>query len=235
MSKSNQKNSALETAARAFSSSGCQEAKEKAVQAGKDLVHYYAGLYSRGQLDEDLLQAGYLGFLKALERFDPDRAVMFSTFATHYIIGEIRHELRARGPFKIPEWVNSLQADVLKATSELAQENGTMPTLKEVAQRINVEEKGIVEAMQAGCVSLDEVDLSRVKSLRYESFKLPIEDKITLQMSIEKMDELQQKVIKLIFFEGLTQEEVAKKLGLNQRKVSRLMNKGLKEMYAYVV
>lgn len=235
MSKSNQKNSALETAARSFSSSGCQEAKERAVQAGEDLVRYYAGLYSRGQLDEDLLQAGYLGFLKSLKHFDPDRAVMFSTFATHYIIGEIRHELRARAPFKVPEWLKSLQADVLKATSELAQKNGTMPNLKEIAHRINVEEKGIMQAMQVGCVSLEEIDLSRVKSLRCESFNLPIEDRITLQMSIEKMDELQQKVIKLIFFEGLTQEEVAKILGLNQRKVSRLMNKGLKEIYAYVV
>jgi RNA polymerase sigma-B factor len=88
--------------------------------------------------------------------------------------------------------------------------------------------------MQAGCVSLDEIDLSKVKNLRYESFKLPIEDVITVQMSIEKMDQLQQQVIKLIYYEGLTQEETAERLGLNQRKVSRLMNKGLNDMRTYV-
>jgi len=88
--------------------------------------------------------------------------------------------------------------------------------------------------MQAGCVSLDEIDLSKVKSLRYESFKLPIEDVITVQMSMEKIDDLQKKVITMIYYEGLTQEETAKRLGLNQRKVSRLLNKGLNNMRAYV-
>jgi len=109
-----------------------------------------------------------------------------------------------------------------------------MPTLKEIARKVNVNEEGIVEAMQAGCVSLDELDLTKVRHIRYESFKLPIEDKIAVQMSIEKMDQLQQQVIKLIYYEGLTQEETAKRLGLNQRKVSRLMNKGLNDMRAYV-
>jgi RNA polymerase sigma factor (sigma-70 family) len=139
-----------------------------------------------------------------------------------------------QGPFKVPDWLKSIQSKVLSATEELAQKNGAMPSLAEIARKANVTEEGIVEAMQAGCVSLDEIDLSKVRSLRYESFKLPIEDVITVQMSLEKMDQLQQQVIKLIYYEGLTQEETAKRLGLNQRKVSRLMNKGLSDMRAYV-
>jgi RNA polymerase sigma factor (sigma-70 family) len=130
--------------------------------------------------------------------------------------------------------MKGLQAKIISATEELAQKNSTMPTLKEIARMVNVNEEGIVEAMQAGCVSLDELDLTKVRHIRYESFKLPIEDKIAVQMSIERMDQLQQQVIKLIYYEGLTQEETAKRLGLNQRKVSRLMNKGLNDMRAYV-
>lgn len=227
-------NYVLETAVEKYLSSPGHAEKEAVVKAGESLVNYYVGLYSFGKIDEDLKQAGFEGLLKALKRFDPTRGIQFSTYAVHCIIGEIRHDLRMQGPFKVPDWLKSIQAKVLTATEELAQKNGVMPSLAEIARKANVTEEGIVEAMQAGCVSLDEVDLSKVRSLRYESFKLPIEDVITVQMSLEKMDQLQQQVIKLIYYEGLTQKETAKRLGLNQRKVSRLMNKGLSDMRAYV-
>jgi len=232
--KRNKKNNALEIAARNYCHSGSETAKNEVVKAGEALVHYYAGLYSPGRSDEDLAQVGYEGLLKALRRFDPEKGVKFSTYASHCIIGEIRHELRNRGAFKVPEGLRTLQSRVIKATEELAQKNETMPTLSEIARVVNVSEDGIVEAMQAGCVSLDEIDLSKVRHLRYESFKLPIEDKLTMQMSLEKMDEMQRKVIKHIFFEGLTQQQTAERLGINQRKVSRLMHKGLKEMRAQI-
>ncbi len=228
--KSTGKNEALEEAVREFFESGSEEAKESVIKAAAALVNYYAGLYSPGETDEDLRQVGYEGLLKALKRFEPAKGVMFSTYAVHCIIGEIRHELRNLRTFKVPEWLQSLQSQVLKITEELAQENGYMPTLSEIAKKANVAEEGIIEAMQVGCVSLDEIDLSRLRSLRYESFKLPLEDVVTLKMSLERMDGLQKKVITMIYYEGMTQEQVAQRLGLNQRKVSRLLNSGLKEM-----
>jgi RNA polymerase sigma-B factor len=233
--KACRQNEALETAVLSYLDTGSPEEKEAVVKAGEALVNYYAGIYSPGRTDEDLRQAGYEGLLKALKRYNPQRGVMFSTFATHCIIGEIRHDLRLRGPFKVPDWLKSLQGRVLDATEELAQKNGCMPTLAEIARKVNVAEEGIVEAMQAGCVSFDEVDITKVKNLRYENFKLPIEDKITVQMSLEKIDDVQKKVITLIYYEGLTQEQAAKELGINQRKVSRILGRGLNEMRAYVV
>lgn len=227
---SSEKNSNLELAVRDYLDSGSLEDKERVVRAGEALVNHFASLYSQGRIDEDLRQAGYEGLLKALERFKTDRGTTFSTYATHCIIGEIRHDLRDNGPFKVPEVLKNLQLRIVQATEEMAQLNGTMPTQKEIAHKVNVTEEGIFEAMQVGCVSLDEIDITRVKSLRYESFKLPIEDKITLEMSLKKIDNLQKKVIYLIYYEGLTQEEVAKQLGLNQRKVSRLLKSGLSEM-----
>ncbi|MDW7728819.1 MAG: sigma-70 family RNA polymerase sigma factor [Bacillota bacterium] len=229
------KNEVLENAVTSYIQTKSELDKQFVVEAGEALVSYYASLYSPGKTDEDLRQAGYEGLLKALKRFKPELNVTFSTYASHCIIGEIRHELRDRGTFKIPEWMKGLQSKIINATEEMAQKNGSMPTLKEIAHRVNVAEEGIIEAMQAGCVSLDEIDLSKVKHLRYESFKLPIEDRIAVQMSIEKMDQLQQQVVKLIYYEGLTQEETAKRLGLNQRKVSRLLNRSLIDMREYVM
>ncbi len=225
---------ALETAVQIYLKTKSREDKAKVIKAGETLINYYAGLYSYGKMDEDLKQAGYEGILKALKRYDPSRKVMFSTFASYCIIGEIRHELRDRGPFKVPEWMNALQKKIVNATEEMAQQKGAMPTLKEIARRVNVNEAGIVEAMQIGCVSLDQVDLTKVRSLHYESFKLPIEDKIVMQMSLEKMDKRQRQVIKLIFFDGLTQEKAAERLGINQRQVSRIMHRGLVEMRDFV-
>ncbi len=227
-------NNALEKAVLRYLQEGSQEARAAVVREGELLISYCARLYSHEKPDEDLKQAAYEGILKALRRYDPDRKVKFSTFAVHCMIGEIRHELRDRGPFKVPEWLQNLQVAIIKATEDLAQLNAAMPSLVEITQKINVSEEGIVEAMQAGVVSLDEVDLTKVKSLRYESFKLPIEDRIAVQMSLEKMDLLQQKVIKMIYYEGLTQEQAAKRLGINQRKVSRLLNRCLSEMRVHM-
>ena len=227
---SKKQNEILERAAMDYFKSGSQKAKESVTKAGEALVFYYATLYSPGKVDEDLKQAGFEGLLKALNRFDPNQGNMFSTYASHCIIGEIRHDLRDRGPFKVPEVVKSIQAKVVNATEELAQKNHAMPSLKEIAWKVNISEEGIIEAMQVGCVSLDEVELSKVKHLRYENFKLPIEDRIAVQMSLEKMDKLQKKAIKLVYYEGLTQEQAAKRLGLNQRKVSRLLQRGIEEM-----
>jgi len=228
-------NNILESAVKTYLETNSKESMAAVVGAGEALVNYYAGLYSPGKVDEDLKQAGYEGILKALKRFDPSRKVMFSTFASHCIIGEIRHELRIRAPIKVPDWMKELQKRIINATEELAQKKGSMPTLKEISCRVNVKEEGIIEAMQVGCVSLDEVDLSKVKSLRYESFKLPIEDKIAIQMSLEKMDRRQQQVIKMIFFEGLTQEQAARRLGINQRQVSRIMKRGISEIREHVL
>jgi len=225
----------LEKKVRAYLQSKSAELKKEVVCLSEKLINYYASLYSPGTIDEDLRQAGYEGLLKALKKFDPERGVLFSTYASHCIIGEIRHELRSRAVFKVPDWLRSLQAKIISVTEELAQKNGTMPTLKEIAASINVAEEGIVEAMQAGCVSMEDIDWSKVRRLRYENFKLPIEDVITINMSLEKMDDMQRVIIKMIYFEGLTQEQVAMKLGLNQRKVSRILHRALSDMRAYVL
>jgi RNA polymerase sigma-B factor len=109
------------------------ELKEAVIEAAEPLINHYTSLYSLGSFDEDLKQAGYEGLLKAIKRFDPSRENLFSTYAVHCIIGEIRHELRDRGAYHLPEWMKALQGKIVRATEELYQQKKAKPTLKEIA------------------------------------------------------------------------------------------------------
>ena len=84
--------------------------------------------------------------------------------------------------------------------------------------------------MKGGLISFDELDLSKISNRELESFRLPIEDKLVLAQAINKLNELQKKVLYLLFFRDMTQEQAAARLGINQRKVSRIKAKSLKEM-----
>jgi RNA polymerase sigma-B factor len=175
------------------------EEREKILQVGEEIAGYYAGIYSPGRsLDENLNRAASDGFTAALERFEPSRGVPFSTYATHCIISEIRDELRARNLFRVPKWLIRLQDDVIEATEELARKKSGLPTLKEIAARVNIVEQGIAETMQAGAVPMEEIDLSAIKNMRLETFKMPVEDVITIRKSLDRLSKIQNKVLSLI-------------------------------------
>ena len=188
----------LETAMQVYLENESPESKETVISIGQAMANYYAGIYSPGIIDEDLKHAAGEGFLLALKRFDPSRKVMFTTYATHCIISEIRQELRTRKLFEMPDWLIRLQEDVINATEELSRQSSSMPTLQDIAEKVNIAEKGISEAMQAGSRSLSDIDLSSLKSLRNESFKLPIEDMIAIRKSMDRLNDIQKKVLSLI-------------------------------------
>ena len=187
----------LENAVKDYLETGSQNSREKVISLGQTMASYFANLYSPGSADSGMKRAASTGFLKALKRFDPQRDVHFSTYATHCIISEIREELKNRQLFKVPEWLKKLQDDVVRATEELAKENQMMPTLQEIANKVNVAEKGISEAMQAGTVALDNLNVKSIKSLRHEAFKLPVEDVITIRKSMDRLSDIQLKVLSL--------------------------------------
>ncbi len=190
--------SELEEAVQNYKSSSGEQDKEKVIKIGRELVKYYAGVYSPGVVDKNLRNAASEGYMYALNNYDHSRGVLFSTYATHCIISEIRHELRSRKMFNTPEWLQRIQDEVVRATEELAKDNNPLPTLQDIAEKVNISEEGVVEAMQAGSVSLQDIDLSTLKSLRRETFKMPIEDVITLRKSLDRLSDLQKKVLSLI-------------------------------------
>jgi RNA polymerase sigma-B factor len=188
---------------------------------------------------EDLLQVGYVGMMKAVNGYRLDSEAKFSSYAYSIIEGEIKHYLRDTAIVKRPRWARSLYARVTEATRKLTAELGRPPLIEEVASEVNIAPEGVSELTKLFCdtdvVSLDagkeeEVNVSAIKSLRYETFSLPVEDRILLDQAIESLTELQRKVIYLFFYKDLCQTEIGRKLGLSQRKTSRTVASAVKAL-----
>jgi RNA polymerase sigma-B factor len=204
----------------------------------KSIVRRYR--HSSGESYEDLLQVGHVGLMKAVNGYEAGSPAKFSSYAHSMIEGELRNYLRDAGLIRKPRWARNLYAKVAKATSELMAELGRPPIAEEVARAVNVAPEGIEELMKVylhtDVNSLDEAaadgdaDLSAIRNLEHETFSLPIEDVIWLEQSLETLSEIQREVIHLFFYKDLTQTEIGKKLGLSQRKVSRLVASSVKKL-----
>jgi RNA polymerase sigma factor (sigma-70 family) len=204
------------------------------------LVRRYSG--SSGETREDLLQVAHVGLVKAVKGYRAGSGAQFGSYAYAMVDGELRHHLRDTGLVKKPRWARSLYARVSKAAARLTLELGRQPTAEELAVEVNVSAKGIRELMKlyrdTSVVSLDgvegdSVDLSAIRSVYHESFTLPIEDRIQLEQALESLTELQQRVIYLFFYMDLTQTEIGRRLGLPQRRVSRLVASSLKALRTF--
>src|SRR5918998_964141 len=192
------------------------------------IVRRYAS--SSDEAYEDLLQVGYVGMMKAINGYRLDSEAKFSSYAYSMIEGEIKHHLRDTDLVKRPRWARSLHVKVSEATRSLTAELGRPPLVEEVASEVNIAPEGVSELMKLFCdtdvQSLDagedaEVDISAIKSLRYETFSLPVEDRIVLEQALESLTELQRKVVYLFFYKDLCQTEIGRRLRLSQRKTSR--------------
>ena len=190
---------------------------------------------------EDLLQVANLGLIKAAQRYDPDRGVRFSTYATAIVDGELRHHLRDSLLMRQPRWVKKIYHEIQAKSNELMHKLGRPPEVSELAEALNINEAGILEVtnlyarielhsrnepFSPGELSIG-ADRSVVHSLRPESFALPIEDRIALYGALDKLSAFQRRLIYLLFFKDLTQSEVADELGMTQKKVSRESIKAL--------
>lgn len=207
-----------------------QERLLEVVRSGAGLVQHFASFYIPCGPREDAVQAGFEGLLKAAGRYDPARGVSFSTYAGHCIMGEIRHYLRKEASYRRPVWAAALQKRVSLVMEEYFRESGDVPTIGQIAGAMNIREQGVLEIMRCGLVSLDEIDISKVHSLRYETFKLPVEDRIALAMALDKLSELQRRVVTLLYYRDMTQSQAADELGLSQRRVSRILAGALKKL-----
>lgn len=204
------------------------------------IVRRYSG--SSGEPYEDLLQAGYVGLIKAVNNFEMDSSARFSSYAYAMIDGELRHHFRDTALLKRPRWARSLYSRIARATDKLNGELGRPPLVEEIAQVVNVTPDGVVEVLKlffdTNVSSLDapssdsdaEPNNRAIKSLQYETFSLPVEDRILLEQSLESLTELQREVVYLFFYKDLPQTEIGKHLGLGQRKVSRIVASATKSL-----
>ena len=225
----------------AYRERGDRKAVERIISLHAKLLNHVVGRYASSSEEpyEDLLQVGYVGLMKAVNGYRLDSEAKFSSYAYSMIEGEIKHHLRDSALVKQPRWARGLYAKVTEATTRLTSELGRPPLVEEVAGEVNITPEGVSELMKLFCdtevMSLndggnEEVDVSAIKSLRYETFSLPVEDRIMLEQALESLNELQRKVVYLFFYKDLCQTEIGRKLGLSQRKTSRTVASAVKAM-----
>ena len=196
---------------------------------------------------EDLLQVANLGLIKAAQRFDPDRGVRFSTYATAIVDGELRHHLRDSLLMRQPRWVKKVYGEIQAKSAELLRKLGRPPQIERARGGAQHQRGGhpgghqpvrAHRAAQPQRAVLGRASSTRsptrevVHSLRQESFALPVEDRIALYGALDKLSAFQRRLIYLLFFKELTQSEVAEEMGLTQKKVSRESIKALGRLKA---
>jgi len=193
----------------------------------------------RGRWDwEDLLQIGYLGLIKAIQGFRLEKGNRFSTYATHCIQGEIRHYLRDRNEVvRRPRWLQGLSKKVGVFVEKFLQRNERLPSIAEVSEGCNLSPDGVLEVLKAGQVlSLEQlqgeagIQVSRIRSLREESFVLRLEDRVWLESALEGLLAVERQVIDLFFFRDLNQAQISGATGLPPKRVSRVMRKALERL-----
>ena len=217
----------------AFREHGDRRAVEQILPLNVKILNHLVRRYasSSDESYEDLRQVGYVGLMKAVNGYRLDSEAKFSSYAYSKIEGEIKHHLRDAVLVKKPRWASSLHAKVSRATDRLMVRLGRPPLIEELAEEVNVTPEGVSELMKLFCdtdiLSLDggdeKVDVSAIKSLHYETFSLPIEDRILLEQALESLTELQRKVVYLFFYKDLTQTEIGQTLSLPQRRISRIV------------
>lgn len=190
---------------------------------------------------EDLLQVGYVGLIKAVKGYRIDSEAKFSSYACAMIDGELRHHFRDTALMRKPRWARSLYSKVSEATSRLTAELGRPPLVDEIAREVNITPEGVLELMKlfldTNVSSLDDeregsngADISAIKNLHHETFSLPIEDRIILEEALQKLSEVQRQVVYLFFYKDLSQTEIGRRLGLSQRKISRIVASATKSL-----
>ena len=198
-----------------------------------------------GEPLEDLEQLGYIGLINAINLYNQQRKVKFETYASWFISGEIRHYIRDKHQaIRIPHWITELNRKIDEFIVKYKEETKQIPSLKKIAKEFNLTEEGVKEVLKARdvvhVVSIDKESrnydyneypvLDKIKNNHYESFRLPLEDLISLDLALNKLKNLQRKVVSYIFMKDLTQDKTAKKLAISQRQVSRIKNEAIKSL-----
>lgn len=220
------------------------EYREKLVTQYIGLVEFLARRFrNRGEPLEDLVQVGTIGLLKAINRFDLGREVEFSTYATPTVVGELKRHFRDKGwAVRVPRRLQELHLEVTKIVQRLGQELGRSPTVEEIADATGTSQEEVLEGLEIAqaynFTSLDspiDSDDSRSSSFldqlgSEDEHLVTLEYRASLAPEMAKLPEREQRIIYLRFFKGMTQSEIADRLGISQMHVSRLLNRTLTEL-----
>ncbi len=229
---------------RLYKEDGDEEAREQLIVSHLNLVRFLASKFkNRGEPMDDLLQVGTIGLIKAIDRFDPSRGLEFTTFATPTIMGEIKRHFRDKGwSVRIPRRLQELSAKVNTTTDDLTRELQRPPSVAEVAERLGVTVDEVLEAMESSTAyssvplegtgqDSDDDAPSVLDHYAAEDGDLAAsDDRMVIEEAISTFTPREQAVMRMRFEQGMTQVEIAEKLGISQVQVSRLLRKVVKQV-----
>ncbi|MGH9155526.1 MAG: SigB/SigF/SigG family RNA polymerase sigma factor [Acidimicrobiales bacterium] len=215
--------------------------RDELVEAHLGLAEYLARRFSnRGEPLDDLVQVASVGLLKAVDRFDPGRGVEFSTYATHTIVGELKRHFRDKGwAVRAPRRMQELYLRLGGIIATVSQDLGRSPTIAELATEAQVSEEEVLEALEAGqayrFASLDapspgEDDTIGSHLGAEDPGMIDAEHRVALSPLVATLPQREQTILHLRFFQGLTQSEIATRLGISQMHVSRLLARTLDQL-----
>ena len=229
---------------RRYHENGDLAAREQLINQYMSLVRSLARRYSyRGEQLEDLVQIGAIGLIKAIDRFDLERGVELTTYATPNIIGEIKRHFRDKGwSVRVPRGLQELNVQLSRLIEQLTVQLGRSPTIPELAKASGSEEELVLEALESGraysSLSLstggsqdDGEELDPLESIGTEEHQYEVsEDRAVLAPGFKVLDERERRILHLRFFEGLTQSQIAQHVGISQMHVSRLIRRSLEKI-----
>ncbi|TYL45933.1 RNA polymerase sigma factor SigF [Nocardioides sp. BGMRC 2183] len=227
------------------SSASRDGAREALVHLHLPLVEHCARRFrNRGEPLEDLVQVGTIGLIKSIDRFDTERGVEFSTYATPTIIGEIKRYFRDKGwAIRVPRRLQELRMQITSATAELTQRLGRSPTPRELAEAIGCSVEEIVEGMESSnayaTLSLDAssddgedgAGQSMLDAIGVDDEGLEhVELRESIKPLLESLPAREKKILLLRFFKNMTQSQIAAEIGVSQMHVSRLLSRTLTQL-----
>lgn len=227
-----------------YKEKGDEEARDQLIVSHLNLVRFLASKFkNRGEPLDDLVQVGTIGLIKAIDRFDPERGLEFTTYATPTILGEIKRHFRDKGwSIRVPRRLQELSAKVNQATDELTVELQRSPSVEEIAAKLGVGAEEILEAMEssgaytsvsleAGGSSEDDEAPALIDRLGSVDEDLDAsDDRMVIDDAISDFSPREQEIVRMRFIDGLTQVEIAKRLGVSQVQVSRLLRRTLRKI-----
>jgi RNA polymerase sigma-B factor len=189
---------------------------------------------------DDLLQVANLGLLNAVDRFDPDRGIPFTAFASPTILGELKRHFRDRvWTVRVPRGLHDLMAEVDKAITELTKKLQRSPSVAEIAELLKIEQTDVLEVLEAnhnrrplsldrpaGSDDADDTAPAEWVGSEDDSYEL-VEGRIALDAALPYLDDRERLVLRLRFAEDMTQSQIAERIGHSQMHVSRILRRAL--------
>lgn len=219
---------------------GDKNARNELVEGNLRLVLSVVQRFSnRGENMDDLFQVGVIGLIKAIDNFNTDLDVRFSTYAVPMCIGEIRRYLRDDNPIRVSRSMRDTAYKAMQVKEQLINENVKEPTIEEIAQRLEMKKSDVVLALEA---IVDPVSLYEpvyndggdtifvMDQVGDNSTDKDWVDEISIKDEIKKLDDRERNIMYLRFMQGKTQMEVAREVGISQAQVSRLEKNALKRI-----